>query len=117
MAKQQASGRYNRRVQVIKPTTIVNEANEEQTGPEEIVYARYPACRIEKDHTGNEGVDNNVNRSELRVDWDLRFIPILQIKTNWRLKDLTDGKEYRVIAPVIDIGRGSGLLVKTVIIE
>lgn len=117
MQDKRLAGKYNRRVQVIKPTTIVNEANEENTGPDEIVYSGYPACRLEKEYSGTEGIDNGVRRSELRVDWDLRFIPILHIKPDWKLKDLTDGIVYRVIAPSIDIGRRNGLLVKTEIIE
>lgn len=115
-------GRYDRRVQLIRPVTVQNEYYETGTG-EQIVYDKYPAHKLEKATAqDNENASQRVI-SILSIDWDLRFIPSLirnqeqTINNTWILKDLTDNRTYKVVAPASEIGRGDGILIKTELVE
>ena len=115
-------GRYDRRVQLIRPITVTDEYYETGTG-EEFVFDGYPAHKLEKvTAQDNENSKQHVF-SLLTVEWDLRFIPQLvrvpetTINNTWRLKDLTDNRVYKVVAPATEIGRGDGILIKTELVE
>lgn len=115
-------GRYDRRVQLIRPVNVVNEYYEAGTG-QEVVYDKYPAHKLEKSSAQDNENSNQRVISILSVDWDLRFIPLLirdkdkTINNTWTLKDLTDNRTYKVVAPASEIGRGDGILIKTELVE
>jgi len=115
-------GIYDRRVQLIRPATVTNEYYETGTG-EELVFDGYPAHKLEKVNAqDNENSKQHVI-SLLTVEWDLRFIPQLirdpetTINNTWKLRDLTDNRVYKVVAPATEIGRGQGILIKTELVE
>lgn len=119
MAKQELkrAGKYDRRIQFLEPETIVNEVNEQSTGELIIKYDNFPACRLDKILATDEEVVSNASRSILAVDYEIRFIPGLDIETSWVIKDLFDGRIYKIVSPVSEIGRREGLLIKTEYVE
>jgi hypothetical protein len=115
--ERRGAGKYDRRVQIYKPTTIANAVNQKLAGPPELVYDKFPAHRKENARQIEESVQNNSSRSALIVEWELRFIPGLDIKTDWMIKDIFSSKSYKVISPSAEIGRREGILVRTEILE
>ncbi|MCF0060123.1 head-tail adaptor protein [Dyadobacter chenwenxiniae] len=119
MAKRQTTGPgiYDRRIAILRPQTIVNDFNEEFTGEMKVVYTGVAANREDTSKTDAEDVVSNVMRSILFYDYRIRFMVGLDIKTSWQIKDLFDGRIYKIIAPVSEVGRREGLLIKTQYIE
>lgn len=111
-------GMYNRRVQLIGPLTVANDFNEKLT-KEDVIFSKYPARKIEGEKSEDEAIKGNKIISVLSVDWDLRYIPLakLGITTKWKIRDLYDGRVYKVVAPVSEIGWREGILVKTELVE
>lgn len=116
-------GKYDRRVELIRPADMDDDPYYEQGTAEKVVFTRYPACKLE--NIGAQDNENSKQRviSVLLVDWDLRFIPQLvrdpgkTINNTWKLRDLFDNRIYKVVAPAAEIGRGDGILVKTELVE
>jgi repressor of nif and glnA expression len=119
MAKQEfrRAGKYDRRIQFLEAETIVNDFNEASTGELVIKFDNFPACRLDNVQTADKEVVSNSLRSILSVDYEIRFIPGLDIKTSWVIKDLFDGRTYKIVAPVSEIGRQQGLLIKAEFVE
>jgi len=110
------SSKLDRRIELSRPTTSVDAYNEAQT-VFEVLYTNFPAHR--KDSTSNEDEtqENKVVRGESRVEWEIRFLPGLNIKTTWKIKDLHDGNNYEIIAPPTEIGRRQGIRITTKLIQ
>lgn len=110
------SGAYNRRVQLLRPQSSPGGYNEKQTSFA-IAYDKYPAKRLDATSKTDEGLEQNLVSSATVVEWDLRFIKALPIKTTWRIKDIFDGRTYQVVSPATEIGNRQGIRVLTKIIE
>jgi hypothetical protein len=116
MQDKKGAGAYNRRVQILKPKTIPNKFNEKKTSFE-VVYEKYPAKRLDAVSKADESLENHLIAGSSVVEWDLRYIRTLQIKTSWRIKDIFDGKTYEIIAPATEKGNGQGIRVLSKLIE
>ncbi|MCE7071993.1 head-tail adaptor protein [Dyadobacter sp. CY327] len=110
------AGAYNRRIQLLMPQSTPNRFNEKQTGFA-IAYNKYPAKRLDATSKTDEGLEKHLVSSGSVVEWHLRFIKNLPIKTTWRIKDIFDGKIYQVVSPATEIGNRQGIRVLTKIIE
>lgn len=111
------TGKLDRRVQLLKPSTARDPVfNEKGTGFE-IAYSNYPARRIDRTSNENENLDTNLIKGKVQVEWQLRFIPSLGIKTDWKLIDIFSGQEYNIIAPPTEIGRRQGITLVTELIQ
>lgn len=105
-------GIYDRRIQILEPVIDANDYNEDQLSFE-IKYDNFPAGKLESVSEANEAMEGRVVQSASRVDWQLRFVPDIGIKTSWKIKDLFSGLIYEVIAPIQEVGRREAWLVKT----
>lgn len=115
MAKQ-ASGKYNRKLEISEPITVSGRMNEEKTELQ-VKYSSYPARKIETPSNKDPKVENNAERAILEVDWDLRYIPNFYPTEGWELQDKFDGRKYLVTNPAVEIERAKGILVKTRLVE
>lgn len=110
------AGRYDRRIRLMKPVETENEYNE--TDIEfEIAFSNYPAHRKESVTTDSEQLDGKVVQATNITEWELRFIPNLNIKSTWQLVDMFNGMTYQIISPATEIGRRQALRIKTMVIE
>ncbi|MCF0074477.1 head-tail adaptor protein [Dyadobacter sp. CY261] len=109
-------GIYDRRIQILEPVSEANDYNEDQLSFE-VKYGSFPAGKLDSVSEVNEAMEGQVIQSAARVDWQLRFVPDIGIKTSWKIKDLFSGLTYQVIAPIQEIGRREAWLVKTQIVE
>ena len=108
------SSKLDRRVEFLKPSATADAFNE-NVGFES-VYLSFPAHRKDSTSKQDESLSDNLIQGVANVEWEIRFLPGLEIKTNWRLKDLHDGKVYEVIAPPVEIGRRQGIRITTKIV-
>ena len=109
------AGKYDRRIEILEPTNAVTDTNEPQ-----LVYVpkyyNFPACRL--DASGeSEDQNNRVVEGKLKVEWEIRFIQNIGIKTNWRIRDTHDGQTYKLIAPPSEIGRRQGMKLVTELVQ
>jgi hypothetical protein len=108
--------KYNRRVNLLQPVAVESAYNETQISFE-IARSNYPAHRSDDVTTDGEKQDGKVVQSTNVVEWELRFIPNMGIKSTWKLVDVFTGQQYQIISPVTEIGRRQALRVKTMIVE
>jgi len=113
--------KYDRRVDIIRPVDEDNSVNEAGTGSL-VVYSNYPAQRLDSVNGAGEDLAEHVASGSVECEWDLRFIPDLNNKTNgvkttWKLRDVFTDQFYEIIAPITEIGRGEGWRVKTMILQ
>jgi len=110
------SSKMDRRIELSRPTTSVDAYNEAQT-VFETVYTNFPAHRKDGSSNEDETQENKVVRGESRVEWEIRFLPGLDIKTTWKIKDLHDGKTYEITSPPTEIGRRQGIRIVAKLIQ
>ncbi|MET7253462.1 hypothetical protein [Dyadobacter fermentans] len=91
---------------------ISNRVNESKTG-DELVYDNFPAYRKEPGSVEEDNEKRNASRSVTSVDWEIHFIPGLDIETGWKIKDIFSGKLYNVVADATEIERRKRILIKT----
>lgn len=113
--RRRGAGIYDRRIQVLEPIIAPNEYNEEQLAYQ-VKYDRFPAGILSGLSGDNESLDGRLVQSTSRVDWQLRFVSNIGIRTSWRIKDLLSGLTYEVIAPIQEVGRREAWLIKTQIV-
>jgi len=106
-------GRYRWRVQLIKPTLIRDPDTNEEKLEDVVVYSNYPAMKREQPTGQSETLSANAIFGKTRVTWELRFIPNLGIKTDWKIRDMFDKTVYNVIAPSTELDFRQGYLVLT----
>ncbi len=116
MQDRRGAGRYNRRVQLLQPKTVTDEYNEAKT-EFVVVFDMYPAQRMDTTSTKDEEQSNRIVKGLAVVEWRLRYIPTLDIRIDWEIKDLLDGKTYEVIEPATEIGRQEAIRVLTKIVQ
>lgn len=109
------ASKLDRRVELSKPSTSADAFNENVLF--QVVYSNFPAHRKDSTSNQDENLDNNLIQGESRVEWEIRFLPGLDIKTNWRLKDIHDGKMYEILSPPTEIGRRQGIRIVTKLIQ
>ncbi|MCF2443650.1 head-tail adaptor protein [Dyadobacter sp. CY345] len=109
------SSKMDRRVEFSKPSASADAYNENTDF--EVVYSNFPAHRKDSSSSQDESEDINLIRGEARVEWVIRFLPNLNIATNWKLKDLHDGQTYEVTAPPTEIGRRQEIRIVTKLIQ
>lgn len=109
------AGRYDRRIDILEPTDGFTDSNEPQT-----VYVpkfrNFPACRLETSGE-SENLKDRVVEGKIRTEWEIRYIQNIGIKTNWRIKDIHDGRTYKIVSPTSEIGRRQGMKLVTELIE
>jgi hypothetical protein len=108
--------KYRWRVKLLRPVNVVNDYNESQTSFE-VAYNNYPAMRKDSVTADNEDQTGQVIQATNVVEWELRFIPNLGIKTSWKMIDVFSGQEYEIVSPVTEVGFRQGYRVKTKIVE
>ncbi|KQS33968.1 head-tail adaptor protein [Dyadobacter sp. Leaf189] len=110
------AGKYDRRIQFLEPIEIVDDFNEQDI--EYVVkFDNFPACKVAKTTTDGEDNISNQIQSSLQVNWIIRFLPGLNINTKCRIKDLYDGRVYKIVAPLDEVGRMFEYLIKTEFVE
>ena len=102
--KNNSAGRFNRRVQLIKPTVVRDPITNEEKLVDEILFANYPAYRSENISSENENQDANLVTAKMRINWEIRYIPNLGITADWKIRDVYDGTLYTIVSPPSEIG-------------
>jgi hypothetical protein len=110
------TGRFDRRVNLLRPVDVENEYNEAQTSYVP-AYSNFPAHRKDSVTTDGEQQDAKAIQATNITEWELRYIPNLGVKSTWRLVDVFNKQVYQIISPVTEIGRRQAYRVKTMIVE
>ena len=118
MAKQdlRRAGKYRWRIEFLEPVDVVNDFNEKDT-EHHVKYTNFPACKVEKNRSSDESNEGNQIQTTLKVEWLIRFIPGLEIDSNWRIKDLFENRIYKIISPVEEVGFRQEYLIKTEFVQ
>ncbi|MCE7038989.1 hypothetical protein [Dyadobacter sp. CY312] len=111
------AGHYNRRLQLIKPTAVRDPVTNEEKIEDVVAYSSYPAYRDDRPTGEGENLDSNLVSGKVRVAWEIRFIPKLGIKTDWKIRDIFDGTMYTIVAPPTEIGFREGYRLLTEIAQ
>lgn len=122
MATRKKTGtlRFDRRIRLWKPREEEYSSDNpynEKTKDFEVAYPSYPARRLDGLSEIDEKETGNLIRAVSEVEWELQYIPKLELASDWRIEDLLDGIFYEVTSPPTGIGRGLGYRVITVIVE
>ena len=112
-----SAGKFNRRIQLLKPSVVRDPVSNEEKVEDVIVYNNFPAYK-KLSNTGNqEDQNSNLITSESKVVWIIRFIPNLSVGTDWKIKDLFDGITYSVTAPAVEVDFRQGYQILTQLVQ
>lgn len=111
------AGVYDRRVELLQPTTGQDPDNFNEVKTTLTVYlSNVPAAK--RGNSGDkEALEDRVETSLTTVEWEMRYPWGVNIRANWIIRDLHDNQRYLVVAPVIEIGRRIGVKIKTELIQ
>ena len=110
------SARLDRRIELLEPVTADNDYNETQINFD-VAYSNFPAHRKDSVTTDGEKQEGQVIQASNVTEWEIRFIPNLNIKSTWKIRDMFSGEIYQIISPVAEIGRREGYRIKTMVVE
>lgn len=116
-ANKNLSGSYNRRLEILRPYDDQNDSFNEADTLFEVVYSSYPARKIDSSSTESEKTESNLVSGSSTVVWEIRYIPTLKIKTNWRIKDIYDQTIYEISSPPTEIGHRQAIRIVAKIIQ
>lgn len=114
--KNRLAGKYDRRVELIRPINSTNSFNEPLTS-QEVVYSNFPAKKFDLPSGDGESKDGNIVQVKIEIDWEIRFIPGLTIDTTWKIRDMHDGQVYEITSPPTEVGRREGIKLKTKVVQ
>jgi len=115
--KRKGAGMYDRRVQLKQPTKTQDPNNFNEVHTAMTIYlSGVPAAKV-NNSGGDEKLDNHKETELVTVDWEMRYDWGVNIRASWVIVDLHDGQEYKVVGPVMEIGRRKAVRVKTELIQ